>query len=130
MADALLVGSHLEDAFNVAEIAADEQGVLHAEKLRNVEKEEGDFFGAILLQRDQEIHQLQIKKKAMLPKSLTKRKAEKEAKAAMLAKSLVKEGNTEATPPPVQVKVFDGEDVGEAALGPDSSVEVMEEKKE
>ena len=131
MADALLVGSHLEEAYNVGLAAADAQDVLWKEKQQDIVNEEGGFFGSILMQRDQQIHQLQIKKKASMPKSLNKRKAEKEAKAAMLAKSLVKEGDSGEKGPAVVAKVMDAGGAGEQALGADSSVEeYTEEKKE
>ena len=109
LADSLLIGSHLEEAFNLATSVASEQQTLYKEKMQSIVDEEANFFGSILLQRDQEIHQLQIKKKASMPKSLAKRKAEKEAKAAMLAKSTIREGDMTAKPPPVSVSVVDDE---------------------
>ncbi|GMH83964.1 hypothetical protein TrVE_jg10224 [Triparma verrucosa] len=118
LADALLIGSHLEEAFNVATSVAEEQGLLYKEKMQAIENEESNFFGSILLQRDQEIHQLQIKKKASMPKSLARRKAEKEAKAAMLAKSTIREGTTVGEASPVEVQVMD------------DTVDGAEEKKE
>jgi hypothetical protein len=110
LADALLVGSHLEEAFNLATSVASEQQSLYKEKMQSIVDEESNFFGSILLQRDQEIHQLQIKKKASMPKSLAKRKAEKEAKAAMLAKSTIREGDMTAKPLPVSMTVMDDEE--------------------
>ena len=104
-ADGLLVGSYLKESFENALALGSEQGSLYEEKERSIAQEEENFFDSILLQRDQEIHQLQIKKKASMPKSLAKRKAEKEAKAAMLAKSVVREAQpAEAN---VAVKVLD-----------------------
>ncbi|GMI12631.1 hypothetical protein TrLO_g13021 [Triparma laevis f. longispina] len=118
LADALLIGSHLEEAFNVATSVSAEQGVLYEEKMQAIENEESNFFGSILLQRDQEIHQLQIKKKASMPKSLAKRKAEKEAKAAMLAKSTIREGDKEGAKPVVEVTV----------IGDDADADAVEEE--
>ena len=47
------------------------------------------FFNAIMLQRDQEIRQEQIKRSAKAPKSMQTWKAEKEARAKMLANSMM-----------------------------------------
>ena len=51
----MLIGSHLEEAFNVATSVSAEQGVLYEEKMQAIENEESNFFGSILLQRDQEV---------------------------------------------------------------------------
>ncbi|GMI11929.1 hypothetical protein TrRE_jg6614 [Triparma retinervis] len=106
-ADALMVGSHLEESFATASALKACQGKLHREKQQAIVDEEEGFFGSILMQRDQEIHQLQIKKKASMPKSLAKRKAEKEAKAKMLAQSTVHKGDAVDKGPGVDVRVVD-----------------------
>ena len=116
-ADVLLVGSYLEEAFVCASTLKAEQGTLYQEKQQSIVDEEEGFFGSILLQRDQEIHQLQIKKKASMPKSLAKRKAEKEAKAKMLAQSTVREGNKITEGNGVDVRVVDETEEEEKKAG-------------
>ena len=58
------------------------QGELAGEREAEEQSKEEAYLATILLQRDQEIRQLIIKRNALVPKSLQKRKAEKEAKKA------------------------------------------------
>ena len=92
-ADAVLLESKLEDAFNTARVVKCKQMHLSEESVEDENRKEAAFFDSIYLQRDQEIRQEQIKRSALVPKSLQKRKAEKEAKKKMLAKSLVPSGS-------------------------------------
>jgi len=128
LADKLLVSKHLEEAFENANTVREEQKVLFDEKVRVGEAAEAEFFNGIFKQRDQEINQHLIKKKAMMPKSLSKRKAEKEAKAAMLAKSLVKsapnEGNNGTLP--VKVEILDDGENTQNTQGENSQVDVIQ----
>ena len=86
-ADQTLLDLRIGAALDTARQTQARQGELAAEREQEEEKKEAAYLATILLQRDQEIRQLIIKRNALVPKSLQKRKAEKDAKAKMLAQS-------------------------------------------
>ena len=86
-ADQTLLDLRIGAALDTARSTQARQGELAAEREQEEEKKEAAYLATILLQRDQEIRQLIIKRNALVPKSLQKRKAEKDAKAKMLAQS-------------------------------------------
>ena len=94
-ADAILLENKLEEVFNTSRHVKCQQMHLSEESVEDESRKEAAFFDTILLQRDQEIRQEQIKRSALVPKSLQKRKAEKEAKKKMLAKSLVPQASSD-----------------------------------
>mmetsp|Transcript_8913 Transcript_8913/g.11809 ORF Transcript_8913/g.11809 Transcript_8913/m.11809 type:complete len:1206 (+) Transcript_8913:188-3805(+) len=118
-ADRLLLDSKLECAFNQTLNVKCQQMEFKTQK-HHVEKESEDqFLAGILLQRDQEIHQEIIKRNALIPKStLQKRKAEKEAKAKMLAASRVKESPMLVDLPHEELEQDSLEDNVELTLSP------------
>ncbi|CAN0396213.1 unnamed protein product, partial [Discosporangium mesarthrocarpum] len=83
-ADALVLETMLEQAFNRAHEVKIKQTALTAEQGALEDKAEGQFFASILFQRDQEIKQAMIKQSALAPGTMKKRLACKRAKAAML----------------------------------------------
>ena len=95
-ADQTLLDKRIGAALDTARATQGRQGELADEREGEEAKKEEAYLATILLQRDQEIRQLIIKRNALVPKSLQKRKAEKEAKAKMLAQSLIKPGETDA----------------------------------
>lgn len=88
-ADAILLERKVEECFNTARSVKREQMTLSEESKGEEIKKEDSFFNAIMLQRDQEIRQEQIKRSAKAPKSMQTWKAEKEARAKMLANSMM-----------------------------------------
>jgi len=86
-ADRVLLELRTGEAVDMAADVQADQGALAAERSDDEAKAEDAFLGTILLQRDQEIRQAIIKRNALVPKSLKKRKQEKEAKQKMLAAS-------------------------------------------
>ncbi|KAJ1458302.1 hypothetical protein M885DRAFT_586352 [Pelagophyceae sp. CCMP2097] len=85
-ADAKLLDIKLGAVLSTASKAQATQKFLAGERELEEQHTEDAYLGTILLQRDQEIRQLAIKRNAMVPKSLqNKRRAEREAKMKLLA---------------------------------------------
>eukprot|EP00903_Cladosiphon_okamuranus_P014329 g13307.t1 len=86
-ADALVLDTMLERAFDCAQQVKSKQIALTLKQgEKDAEKEEA-FFAGILFQRDQEIRQAIIKRNALMPGTSKKRLAAKKAKADMLKRS-------------------------------------------
>lgn len=77
----------LRHGMDVALAARDDQAAHARAAEKHAAEAEAAFFAGILLQRDQEVRQLQLKKGSAAPKSFTRRKQARDALARMLADS-------------------------------------------
>jgi len=81
-ADARLLELKLGACAACAEATQAEQKVLAGERKAEEQEMEDAYLGTILLQRDQEIRQLAIKRNALVPKSLQQKRRQEQAAAA------------------------------------------------
>jgi len=89
-ADAMMMETMLEEAFNTAMMTKCTQKRLLDEKLQQDKASEQAFFNSILLQKEQELQaQLLMKKARMSKTSMKSRLESKQKKAEMLKKSLI-----------------------------------------
>ena len=91
-ADSFLLESKIENNFDAARKVKCEQMLLSNESREEAKEKEAAFFETVKLQRDQEIRMEQIKRSALVPKSLKKKQAEKEAQEKMMEDSMVDPG--------------------------------------
>lgn len=91
-ADSFLLESKIEDVFDAARRVECDQMALSSESRAEAKEKELAFFETVKMQRDQEIKMEQIKRSALVPKSLKKKQAEAEAQAKMLEESMMDAG--------------------------------------
>ncbi|CAN0517151.1 unnamed protein product [Ectocarpus sp. 12 AP-2014] len=86
-ADALVLDTMLERAFDCAREVKSKQMALTVEQRQRDGETEEAFLAGIIFQRDQEIRQAIIKRNALIPSATKKRLTAKKAKAGMLTRS-------------------------------------------
>ena len=99
-ADARLLELKIGASTDAAERTRAEQEILAGERAEEERRAESAYLGTILLQRDQEIRQLAIKRNALVPKSLQqKRRAEQAERDKAAAEAAEAEAAAAAAPP-------------------------------
>ena len=91
-ADSFLLESKIEQVFDSARKVECQQMALANESRQEAKEKEEAFFETVKMQRDQEIKMEQIKRSALVPKSLKKKQAEAEAAAKMMEESMIDAG--------------------------------------